>query len=229
VVARAGWSARAQSTVDGLAERSFRRPFSSPEALFFETMIADSLCAAVLPALRPRVKGRRILDVGAGGGRLAATLAAGRSVVALDRSWSQVRRCRRRTQGGVPVIQADGEHLPFPDRTFDAVYSSCVFKHWPNPHLALGECARVTRSGGVVVTVEIDGGASASQFRRFAERTRIPAALRSGYVRFSMWTVVSVAPSADELVRAFGGMALQDLSVEPIPGLPFLVATALVS
>ena len=212
--------------LERLSEGVCRRAFSSPEALLYETTIAESLRRIVLPALRPHVEGRRVLDVGAGGGRLAMALADTHSVVGIDPSWSQVRRFHRRAGGKAVTLQADGEFLPFADHTFDTVYSSCVFKHWLMPGAALRECARVARPAGRLITVEIDGAASPAEFRRFADHSRVPLGLRSGYVRFAMRTIVGVAPSAGDLQVAFNDLPVSDVEVERIPEMPFLMATA---
>lgn len=45
--------------------------------------------------------------------------------------------------------KADAENLPFPDRTFDIVYSWGVLHHTPDTQKAFAEAARVLRPGGV--------------------------------------------------------------------------------
>ncbi len=47
----------------------------------------------------------------------------------------------------------DGIHLPFPDESQDAVYSSHVLEHIPNWELALQEWFRVLRVGGFMIIV----------------------------------------------------------------------------
>jgi ubiquinone/menaquinone biosynthesis C-methylase UbiE len=189
-------------------------------------MIAESLRRIVLPALRPRVKGRRVLDVGAGGGRLALGLADTFSVVGADPSRSQAKRFQRRARSSASIVRAEGESLPFSTGSFDTVYSSCVFKHWPSPEAALRVCLRVARPGASVITVEIDGAATSRDFRRFADRSRVPLGLRAGYVRFAMRTIVGVAPTGTELAAVFDHLAVQDLRVVRIADMPFLIATA---
>jgi SAM-dependent methyltransferase len=223
VANRRGW---ARSSLDRLSEGVCRRAFSSSEAFLYEATIAASLSRVVLRALRPHLLGHRVLDVGAGGGRLAVALADSHWVAGIDPSWSQVRRFRRRAGGVAVTLQADGQVLPFADHAFDTVYSSCVFKHWLTPRAAMRECARVARPHGRLIIVEIDGAASPDEFRYFADRSRIPLGLRSGYVRFAMRTVVGVAPTARDLEVAFDDLAVHELLVERIPEMPFLIATA---
>jgi SAM-dependent methyltransferase len=54
---------------------------------------------------------------------------------------------------GVVVVDL-GEPLPFEDESFDTVLCTSVLEHVDNPELAMGEIARVLRSGGhALVTV----------------------------------------------------------------------------
>jgi SAM-dependent methyltransferase len=48
------------------------------------------------------------------------------------------------------VIDSGGEALPFPDESFDIVYSANVLEHTRNPERVLAESLRVLRPGGVL-------------------------------------------------------------------------------
>jgi SAM-dependent methyltransferase len=48
------------------------------------------------------------------------------------------------------VINSGGETLPFPDESFDIVYSANVLEHTENPERVLAESFRVLRPGGVL-------------------------------------------------------------------------------
>ncbi len=51
------------------------------------------------------------------------------------------------------LIKGVGENLPFPDNSFDIVYSTNVLEHTQNPRQVLGEAIRVCKPGGVVQIV----------------------------------------------------------------------------
>jgi SAM-dependent methyltransferase len=52
--------------------------------------------------------------------------------------------------GNFGRVQADGEHLPFPDDTFDITYCVATLHHALDLSLMVREMARVTKPGGVV-------------------------------------------------------------------------------
>jgi SAM-dependent methyltransferase len=207
-----------------------RRAFSSPEALAYELTIAQALAEVVMPAIKPYIVGPRVLDVGCGGGRVAASIAAALpvSVVGVDPSASQIHRLARHTRQVPEVagVLARGETLPFKNYFFDSVISSCAWKHWPNPTIGVAECLRVLRPGGSLVIVEIDGSSTADEFWLFARNTRVPLGMRRAYLRFAMRTVVGVAPGRDALERSFlqAGALMPD--IRRIEGMPFWLATA---
>ena len=96
--------------------------------------------------------GQRILDVGAGNGFVMSRYACvGASVLGVELTARGVDLCRRRFEvEGVNafVTQADAEHLPFTDESFDHVTSMGVLHHVPDPERAIDEIHRVLRPGG---------------------------------------------------------------------------------
>ncbi len=203
-----------------------------PEAFAYELAIAPALADAVGAELRSHVEGHQVLDVGCGGGRIACSMAATgpASVLGVDPSLSQVRRFARRRRKGLSTwpVQARAEHLPFRDHSFDSVFSSCAWKLWPEPARGVAECVRVTRPGGRLVIIEIDGTSTAEEFRRFARSSRIPFGLKEAYVRFAMRTVVGVAPDGAALADSFAGLGTEAPTVARVGELPFLIAVATV-
>ena len=103
-----------------------------------------------------RPAGAVALDVAAGPGNVAAELVAGgaRHVVALDLSYAMLAEGARRAPPRTSWVNADAQHLPFPDAVFDAVTISFGLRNVPDPELAIREFARVTRPEGRLVVCE---------------------------------------------------------------------------
>jgi len=110
--------------------------------------------------------GRRLLDMGCGGGRHAfAALKRGATVIALDYSEGELKEVRHTVAamvdaGEVPpatgwgAVNGDALRLPFDDGSFDAVVGSEVLEHIGDDEGAIAELARVLRPGGrMAVTV----------------------------------------------------------------------------
>lgn len=79
-----------------------------------------------------------LLDVGAGDGTMALGLA---KEIGADRVAGVDIKVRPET--AIPVTHYDGDHLPFPDGSFEVVVISDVLHHCPHPDVVLGEALRV--------------------------------------------------------------------------------------
>jgi ubiquinone/menaquinone biosynthesis C-methylase UbiE len=111
-------------------------------------------------ALRP-VPGQRLLDAGCGAGdvsrELAAAVAPGGEVVALDRSKATLAEARARHDGGdIRYVAGDICALDLDDDSFDGVWCERVLQHVDNADRAIGELVRVTRAGGNVCLLDTD-------------------------------------------------------------------------
>ncbi len=115
------------------------------------------------------LRGKAALDYGCGHGMAAVVLArAGAAVTAFDLSPGYVAEARERARAnGVAVacVIADGEALPFPDASFDAVWGNAVLHHLDLAR-AGRELSRVMKPGGVAVFCEPWGGNPALAFAR---------------------------------------------------------------
>jgi len=90
--------------------------------------------------------GEQVLDLGCGDGQLSTRLAAaGALVMGVDTSSEMVSAA---CSLGVAAEQASAEQLPFPDGTFDAVFSNAAL-HWVRGQNAMmAEVRRVLKPGG---------------------------------------------------------------------------------
>ena len=100
-------------------------------------------------------RGRRVLEVGCGAGTDLARFAKGGAIVTgVDIAPSAVALARQNfAQQGLQgeFREADGEHLPFPDASFDFVYAHGIVQYTSDDQAAVAECRRVLVPGGTAV------------------------------------------------------------------------------
>src|SRR5215472_14597637 len=96
-------------------------------------------------ALLEPERGGRYLEVGAGTGDEAASMAsqANCTTVAFDRSSTMMATCVARHN--IPAVVGDAHHLPFRDQSFDGVSADRTFQHLSQPSQALTEIVRVAK------------------------------------------------------------------------------------
>jgi demethylmenaquinone methyltransferase/2-methoxy-6-polyprenyl-1,4-benzoquinol methylase len=91
----------------------------------------------------------RLLDLGAGTGA-ANEIFGSRDVVALDPAPEML------AFNDAPArVVSVGEHLPFEDESFDAVFSAYVFRNLDSVERTMDEVARVLKPGGVAGIVDL--------------------------------------------------------------------------
>jgi len=100
-------------------------------------------------------RGRMVLEVGCGAAIDLARFARGGALVTgvdLAPSAIALARANFEQQGLAGCFEvADGEHLPFPDSSFDLVYAHGVVQYTANPQRLVDECRRVLKPGGQAV------------------------------------------------------------------------------
>lgn len=116
------------------------------EQVFFD-LITGPLFAEQLP------NASRVLDVGAGTGRLSLHLAArGHDVTAADISAAMLEHIKSQPNGErIRTLTCSGDRIPLPDDSMDAVVSMDFMVHFANWEKFLQEQARICRPGGLVV------------------------------------------------------------------------------
>jgi demethylmenaquinone methyltransferase/2-methoxy-6-polyprenyl-1,4-benzoquinol methylase len=99
--------------------------------------------------------GGHVLDVATGTGLVAAQLLRrGFGVTGVDQSPEMLAVARQRFGDRVELVEASAEALPFPDASFDHLTFTYLLRYVADPGATLGELARVTRSGGIVASLE---------------------------------------------------------------------------
>lgn len=100
--------------------------------------------------------GKRILDVGAGTGRLAITMSkAGAEVVALDAS-SEMLKILKNKNGKITTVVGDAEDLPFENNYFDSIIGAFLIVHFKNPELFFNSAYKILKDGGRLIVTNIN-------------------------------------------------------------------------
>lgn len=101
------------------------------------------------------LKGKTVLDAGAGTGRLSVRLHdAGAKVTALDLSPVMLAKLRKK-RPGITLVEGDMQEMPFPDESFDMIVSSLAIVHLKKIEPFLEEAYRVLKNGGQFILVNI--------------------------------------------------------------------------
>lgn len=118
---------------------------------YLNSFEADKL----LPILG-EIKNKKILDVGAGTGRLAVELFnQGAEVTALDVSEEMLKILSYKNKK-VKTVVGDAENLPFEDGVFDMVVATFLIVHLKDPARFFDEAYRVLKDGGRLIVTNIN-------------------------------------------------------------------------
>jgi ubiquinone/menaquinone biosynthesis C-methylase UbiE len=129
------------------------------------TLLGGNAARRVLLEQAALRQGHRVLDIGCGTGTLAALikrLHPDIEVVGLDPDPKALARARRkaaRAAVSIPFNQGFGDELPYPNASFDRVFSSFMFHHLPTGEKGrtLCEVRRVLKSSGSLHMLDFEG------------------------------------------------------------------------
>ncbi len=120
-------------------DSTYRQDFWEGQGRGYE----DAVERRVLASLLPR-SGRRLLEIGAGFGRVTGEYRMFRQVVLLDYSLEQLQYARGRYgDEGFLYIAADAYRMPFQNSAFDAATMIRVIHHFENVPAVLGQIREV--------------------------------------------------------------------------------------
>ena len=182
-------------------------------------------------------RGKRVLDVGCGAGTDLARFAKGGALVSgVDLSLSAIALATQNfAQQGLAadLREADGEHLPFADGSFDFVFAHGVVQYTAHDKALVDECRRVLAPGGILRAGVPDFGRYAESYagdRAFLEARRpgrptpllALAEVALGHGHRSVWDaetlerVLSESGLVDVSRRDFGDSALAPAPDNPL-------------
>lgn len=150
--------------------------------------------------------GSQVLDIATGSGNAGIAAARlGARVTGIDYVPALLERARERARVErlpIGLVEADAEHLPFPNAQFDATVSVFGVMFTPDHERAARELARVTRPGGTIALASwTPTGFIGHLFRTVARHVPPPSGLASPLAWGSEEHVRSLlGPDVDSLV-----------------------------
>lgn len=141
-------------------KQSVQQQFGASAAAYVTSSVhAKGKDLPLLPGIAGLDGTQDVLDVATAAGHTALALAPhARQVTGVDLTSEMLVEARKlaaeRGVANVTFAEADAEHLPFPDASFDVVTCRIAAHHFPNITAFCREAARVLRSGGVLVVVD---------------------------------------------------------------------------
>ena len=121
---------------------------------YFGPAVRDAAIAKAY--LRPEMA---VADIGSGTGFVAAGLAPlVKRVYVVDSSAAMLEVAKKNLSAfdNVEFHEADGDSLPFPEDSLDAIFANMYLHHTPDPLTAIREMVRVLRPGGRLVITDMD-------------------------------------------------------------------------
>ena len=151
----------------------------------------------------PEGSNARLLDVGCNWGRWSlAASRRGYRAIGIDPSLAAIQaayRVSRELTAPADFLVGDGRNLPFPDHSFDVVYSYSVLQHFSKDDArdSIREAARVTRPGGTVL-IQL---ANLFGVRQLYNQARDLARREQGLFRVRRWTPREMLSTFNELFK----------------------------
>ncbi len=175
---------------------------------------------------------RRLLDVGCGGGQSAIRLKElypHLCITGIDLSDDMITGARKRAQQKGLAIQfevADVQALPFPEASFDVVFSFGSAKHWPDPLRGLGECWRVLTPAGELLVADATSDATPEEVENFYAIAGFPGLFRKPVAAMLYQRMFRPARSVEAYRQIAEQLRMPPGTVSHLPSMPaFLFRT----
>lgn len=160
------------------------------------------------------VRGRRVLEVGAGSGRDSVALASeGARTYILDYSMASLETARRvaRRHGVAPIlVRADALRLPFRDGAFDVIFHQGLLEHFRDPMPLLRENVRALAGEGLLL-VDVP--------QRWHLYTVLKHAMIATGTWFAGWETEFTIGQLEALLRRAGVRVVSRYGAWMVPGL----------
>lgn len=126
---------------------NYRTEFWEGQGRNYEDTVERDVLRRVLPS-----QGKRLLEIGAGFGRLTEEYNAYEHVVLLDYSFSQLQFAREQLgDDGYTYVAADAYHMPFKPGVFDGASMIRVIHHFENVPAVLTAIRRIMASNATFI------------------------------------------------------------------------------
>ena len=193
------------------------RAFFSPRAATWDTRFGDDMPAYAAAVARAGIRrGGVVIDVGCGTGRalpaLRQAVGSHGAVIAADLTPAMLAKARpQATAARAALVLADARKLPFADASADALFAAGLIDHLPDPEAGLGELARVTRTGGLLVLFHPSGRAAlaARHGRTLTQDEPLSASPLTRLTLATGWQLVAYDDAADHFfalaIRSYRG------------------------
>jgi ubiquinone/menaquinone biosynthesis C-methylase UbiE len=132
--------------------RAFERQRHDSLASTYHDFFTPVTTLAIKPLLQAvRINpGSLLLDVATGPGSVASEATkVGAQTIGIDLSPGMIALAKK-TYPDIDFRVAEVEHLPFGDRSFDAVVCNFGVGHFPYPEASVAECVRILKQGGCI-------------------------------------------------------------------------------
>jgi ubiquinone/menaquinone biosynthesis C-methylase UbiE len=214
--------------------------YSCVQAWAHDTLIADRalnlhdyiLEHGKLVETLAETRDRSLLDVGCGGGQAAIRMKERYPhlrLTGIDLSEGMIAGARRRARSKGWAIRfevADAQALPFPDASFEVVYSFGSAKHWPDPLKGFGECWRVLRPGGDLLVADATSDATLQEVENFYAIARFPRLFQKPVVAMLYQCMFRPARSVETYRQIAAELQMPQGTVSHLPSMPaFLFRT----